>query len=87
MRLQQQIDCELKRRQQLEDALKASGGPAEALRLISGKFINLKKKIIFYKYNCFTKAKRNDLINSIICVLRLAFKLPDGVALLFLLKI
>lgn len=38
VRLQQQLESELKRRSQIEDALKASGAPAEALRLISGKF-------------------------------------------------
>ncbi|XP_059609485.1 dachshund homolog 2 [Phlebotomus argentipes] len=35
IRLQQQLDMEMKRRAQLEDAIKASGAPAEALRLIS----------------------------------------------------
>ncbi|XP_037042870.1 dachshund homolog 2 isoform X2 [Bradysia coprophila] len=35
VRLQQQLETELKRRSQIEDALKASGAPAEALRIIS----------------------------------------------------
>lgn len=37
VRLQQQLESELKRRSQIEDALKASGAPAETLRLISGE--------------------------------------------------
>lgn len=41
VRLQQQLESELKRRNQIEDALKASGAPAEALRLISGKLDTL----------------------------------------------
>lgn len=38
VRIQQKLDTETKRRTQIEDALKASGAPAEALRLLSGKF-------------------------------------------------
>lgn len=41
VRLQQQLESELKRRSQIEDALKASGAPAETLRLISGELICL----------------------------------------------
>lgn len=37
VRIQQKLDAETKRRNQIEDALKASGAPAEALRLLSGK--------------------------------------------------
>lgn len=37
IRIQQKLDAETKRRNQIEDALKASGAPAEALRLLSGK--------------------------------------------------
>lgn len=37
IRVQQKLDAETKRRNQIEDALKASGAPAEALRLLSGK--------------------------------------------------
>lgn len=36
MRMQQQLDAEMKRRNQIEDALKASGAPAETIRLLSG---------------------------------------------------
>lgn len=38
VRIQQKLDTETKRRNQIEDALKASGAPAEALRLLSGKY-------------------------------------------------
>lgn len=38
-RIQQKLDAETKRRNQIEDALKASGAPAEALRLLSGKLL------------------------------------------------
>lgn len=38
IRIQQKLDAETKRRNQIEDALKASGAPAEALRLLSGKW-------------------------------------------------
>lgn len=38
IRIQQKLDTETKRRNQIEDALKASGAPAEALRILSGKF-------------------------------------------------
>lgn len=38
IRIQQKLDTETKRRNQIEDALKASGAPAEALRMLSGKF-------------------------------------------------
>lgn len=37
IRVQQKLDAETKRRIQIEDALKASGASAEALRLLSGK--------------------------------------------------
>lgn len=36
IRIQQKLDTEIKRRNQIEDTLKASGAPAEALRLLSG---------------------------------------------------
>lgn len=36
-RFEQKLEAETKRRTQIEDALKASGAPAEALRLLSGK--------------------------------------------------
>ena len=36
VRIQRQLDIEFKRRNQIEDALKASGAPAEALRLLTG---------------------------------------------------
>lgn len=39
---------EHKRRNQIEDALKASGAPAEALRILAGRFFslnNLRKEI------------------------------------------
>lgn len=36
IRMQQQLDAEMKRRNQIEDALKASGAPAETIRLLSG---------------------------------------------------
>lgn len=39
IRVQQKLDTETKRRNQIEDALKASGAPAEALRILSGKFV------------------------------------------------
>lgn len=39
IRIQQKLDTETKRRNQIEDALKASGAPAEALRILSGKFV------------------------------------------------
>lgn len=39
IRIQHQLDAELKRRNQIEDALKASGAPAETLRLLTGSFI------------------------------------------------
>lgn len=37
-RLQHQMENELKKRNQIEDILKASGAPAEALRILAGKF-------------------------------------------------
>lgn len=37
VRIQQKLDAESKRRNQIEDALKASGAPSEALRILSGK--------------------------------------------------
>jgi hypothetical protein len=36
-RLQDQLELEMKRRQQLEEALKNSGAPPEALRILNGK--------------------------------------------------
>ncbi|GAB0100132.1 dachshund homolog 1 [Sergentomyia squamirostris] len=44
IRLQQQLDMEMKRRAQLEDAIKASGAPAEALRLISENVVNNERR-------------------------------------------
>lgn len=41
IRMQQQLETEIKRRNQIEDALKTSGAPAETIRLISGKLIIL----------------------------------------------
>ena len=37
-KIQQQMENELKKRNQIEDILKASGAPAEALRILAGKF-------------------------------------------------
>lgn len=37
IKLQQQLDNEQKKRGHMEDALKASGAPAEALRILTGK--------------------------------------------------
>lgn len=37
VRIQQKLDAESKRRNQIEDALKSSGAPSEALRMLSGK--------------------------------------------------
>lgn len=37
-RMQQQLDTEQKRRNQMEEVLKASGAPAETLRLMAGKY-------------------------------------------------
>jgi hypothetical protein len=37
-KLQHQMENELKKRNQIEDILKASGAPAEALRILAGKF-------------------------------------------------
>lgn len=37
-RLQQQMENEFKKRNQIEDILKASGAPAEALRILAGNF-------------------------------------------------
>lgn len=37
IRMQQKLDSEIKRRNQIEDTLKASGAPSDALRLLSGK--------------------------------------------------
>lgn len=39
MRMQQKLDAEIKRRNQIEDALKSSGAGAETMRLLSGKSI------------------------------------------------
>lgn len=36
LRIQHQLDAEMKRRNQIEDVLKASGAPAETLRLLTG---------------------------------------------------
>lgn len=52
MRLQHQYETELKRRSQMEDALKASGAPAEAIRLISGEFHFNNIFYLFFVY-CF----------------------------------
>lgn len=62
VRMQKQLDSEIKRRNHIEDALKASGAPAEALRLLSGKILNLIYKLIIifsswkqnknYSYHC-----------------------------------
>lgn len=41
IRMQRQLDNEIKRRNHIEDSLKASGAPAEALRLLSGKNFEL----------------------------------------------
>lgn len=39
-RVQQQMESELKKRSQIEEILKASGAPAEALRILAGmKFL------------------------------------------------
>lgn len=46
-RIQQKLDAETKRRNQIEDALKASGAPAEALRLLSGKLLPNSRSIFF----------------------------------------
>lgn len=40
--MQRQLDNEIKRRNHIEDSLKASGAPAEALRLLSGMELNTK---------------------------------------------
>lgn len=37
-RLQQQMENELKKRSQIEEILKASGAPAEALRILAGNY-------------------------------------------------
>jgi hypothetical protein len=39
-RLQDQLELEMKRRSQLEEALKASGTSADALRMLNGKSYN-----------------------------------------------
>lgn len=36
-RLQEQLELEMKRRSRLEEAIKTSNNPAEALRIINGK--------------------------------------------------
>lgn len=41
IRTQQKLESEMKRRNQIEDTLKASGAPAEALRMLSGKLNEL----------------------------------------------
>lgn len=41
IRVQQKLESEMKRRNQIEDTLKASGAPAEALRMLSGKLNEL----------------------------------------------
>jgi hypothetical protein len=38
-RLQDQLELEMKRRSQLEEALKASGASADALRMLNGKSV------------------------------------------------
>lgn len=37
-RLQQQMENEFKKRSQIEEILKASGAPAEALRILAGNY-------------------------------------------------
>lgn len=37
VQLKERLDAERKRRTQLEEIIKASGAPAEALRIIAGK--------------------------------------------------
>jgi hypothetical protein len=37
-RLQDQLELEMKRRSQLEEALKASGASADALRMLNGEY-------------------------------------------------
>lgn len=36
-KMQEQIESEFKKRSQIEEILKASGAPAEALRILAGK--------------------------------------------------
>lgn len=50
VRIQQKLDTETKRRNQIEDALKASGAPAEALRLLSGKY-TLSITLLFFFFS------------------------------------
>lgn len=38
-RLQDQLEMEMKRRAQLEDALKSSGAPVDTLRILSGNYL------------------------------------------------
>lgn len=41
-RLQQQMENEFKKRSQIEEILKASGAPAEALRILAGNYSSSK---------------------------------------------
>lgn len=48
VKIQQQLENELKKRNQMEDALKASGAPAEALRLLSGIFLKSYTQSVYF---------------------------------------
>lgn len=50
-RLQQQMENEFKKRSQIEEILKASGAPAEALRILSGNYILDSNKFTWARFH------------------------------------